>query len=776
MFKFGTALRICYAKSRRELLQCQLRTFATALSKNKILTNKLQSARSPYLQSQSASMVAWQEWNPETLELAKILNRPIFLSIGYSSSHWCHVMAHESWNTPDISQFINENFVPIMVDREERPDVDSVYTMYMQVTKGASGWPLNVFLDPKSRAPFYGGLFWDSNQFKDIMSGVGNVWNSNNLACIESAKTVKKKLENLLSEQSGAEYQSKGLQLQALDDLKKHYNNKFDATYGGFSEAPKFPTPHNLSFLLKYSELLKTEGENEKDSMKDKALFTLRKIGQSALRDHLGRGFFRYSMTVDWSLPHFEKLLIDQAGLLSVYTQAYQVATDPKDKDEFLDIIKDLVEYISLELQDPTTGGFFSSEDSDSIPSKSILPKSEESGKYEKVEGAYYLWQSDDFARPLTRIENDIMASYFNVEDLGNISSEFDTDHTIPLQNTLYVNKTFKEVGQMFGKNELKVKEIVSSGKSKLSQYRNETREKPSVDKKIITGWNGLAIGSLAQASQVVGNSNPELSSLALKSAIKCADFIYENMYDSNQGNLYRIYSEGAPGKALAVNEDYAYYISGLLDLYNASLDTKYLDLARQLQEIQLVYFWDFNNGGFFTVSEALSSEQGLYLRPKSSFDGAEPSSNGISVSNLTRLSSLLNDAYFADQANALLHCFGRELLAQAYSYTSMLGSLIIQTNGITSVLIVGHENEQTKKDLKNLMCSQLCTDVTLTRITEQNVSQYFDNYGTSIFSDLQKNYGSGPLTFFIYRNYSPVHECTSVSELEMLLNKYKNL
>lgn len=682
-------------------------------------------------------------------------------------------MNQESFSDPAIAEILNKNFIPIKVDREQRPDVDAIYTMYMHVTTGQGGWPLNVFLAPNSLSPFYGGMYWPSNianddsktTFDQILKSVVDVWERDPAKCIESSEAIKTRLISLHDAQSGAEYDE--LRLSIFDEVRDHFNRHFDSTYGGFSTSPKFPCPHNISFLLKFGRYL-DQPESEQ-TFKEKSLFTLRKIGGSALKDQLGHGFSRYSVTVDWSLPHFEKLLIDQALLLASYTHAYQV-TWGEARDTYLHYMTDLIKYITGTLLSES-GGFYSAQDSDSLPSRSILKQELDVGQYPKAEGAFYLWQYNDFDTPLTRFESDVACAHWNVQELGNINTEFDVYRNLAFQNTLYTAMEPKEIGQFFGRKESLIRETIESAREKLSKYRDETREKPLIDEKILTGWNGAAIGALAQAGNALAETDPELSKLALDRAAKAAEFVYTNLFDESQGALLRMFSYGKPSTTLGMNDDYAYLISGLLDLYQATFNVKYLDWARRLQEIQLVYFWDSKNGGFYTVpkNESAKNEE-LFLVPKNGFDSAEPSSNGVSCENLFRLSGFLNDPFFKSHAEEILECYGKELTAQPFGYCSMLGSVAAHLKGITSIIVVGLENSETKDSLQLLMTQltrdQLIPNLTINRITQANVDDYYENYGNVLYGALQDKYGTGPLKFIVCQNLVCTEPLDSVAEV----------
>lgn len=697
-------------------------------------------------------------------------------------------MNHESFSDPSIADLINKNFIPIKVDREQRPDVDSIYTMYMQATTGSSGWPLNVFLSPNTLSPFYGGMYWPSKArgdskttFDQVLHGVIDIWSKDPQKCIESSEAIKSRLIELHDAQSGAEYDE--LRLSIFDEVKDHFNKHFDSIYGGFSAAPKFPCPHNLSFLLKFSKYLDQPEDHEVgQSLKEKSLFTLQKIGQSALKDHLGHGFSRYSVTDDWSLPHFEKLLIDQALLLTSFTHAFQATSTTEESSRYLYYMNDLIHYITGTLCSES-GGFFSAEDSDSMPSNAIMHQELDPDEYPKAEGAYYLWQYDDFAKPLTRFENDVASAHWNVQELGNINSEFDVFQNLAFQNTLYTTKDAKEIGQMFGKKESVIKETIESARTKLAKHRLETREKPIVDEKIITGWNGAAIGALAKAGNALATRDPVLSKLALDAAQKSADFVYANLFDDNISALVRMFSYGKPSATLGMNDDYAYLISGLLDLYQATFNTKYLDWARKLQEIQFVYFWDSENGAFYTVPKDDSAkDEELFLCPKNGFDSAEPSSNGVSCENLFRLSGFLNDPFFKSHAEDILECYGKELTAQPFGYCSMLGSVAAYLKGMTSILIVGQEPAFASADpnstnslMTQLTRNQLFPNLTVVRVTQDNVDEYYEPYGNSLYGALQDKYGDGPIKFFLCKDFSCKEPFDSVSSLLEELKRSNN-
>lgn len=675
-------------------------------------------------------------------------------------------MNHESFSDPVLADLINTNFIPIKVDRDQRPDVDSVYTMYMQATTGSGGWPLNLFLEPNSLSPFYGGMYWPSQissdgktSFHDVLTSVLNVWKHDEQKCVESAHTVRDRLVKLHDAQSGAEYDE--LRMGIFDEVRDHFNRHYDANYGGFTEAPKFPCPHNLSFLLKHGHHM--DGQGDTSTFTDKSLFTLRKIGESALKDQLGHGFSRYSQTIDWSLPHFEKLLIDQALLLSSYTHAYQVTANSPDRDVYAHYMKDIVTYLTTTLASPD-GGFYTAQDGDSLPSRSILSPELADGQYPQTDGAYYLWQYNDFEKPLTRFEMDVASSHWNVQELGNIDGEMDVYKTLAFQNTLYTAMPAKEIAGFFGKREQAIKDTIESARQKLRKHREETRDAPSVDEKILAGWNGAAIGALAQASTALRESDPETSKRALQAAEAAARFVLDKLFaDQKTGTLRRMFSYGQPSTTEGMLDDYVYLVSGLLDLYQATFNTHYLDVARRLQEVQLVLFWDQKNGGFYTVppQSATSDKSELLLTPKQGFDGSEPSPNGVACENLFRLSAHLADPFFESYGEGILECYGKELTAQPFGYASMLGSVVASLKGFTSVVIVGGEpGSDRERDLvRELTAQRLIPNLSITRVTADSVAEYYERYGNSFYGALQDKYGEGPVKFLVTRTHQKLSE-----------------
>lgn len=702
------------------------RAYSTAIK------NRLAQASSPYLQSHKSNPVAWQEWDEEALKLAAKEDKPVFLSIGYHTCHWCHVMNKESFSSNQIASLLNENFIPIKVDKEERPDIDAVYMMYLQAMAGQGGWPLNVFLTPDTLEPIFGGTYWagpgsktQAAQFEDVLNGVTDVWRSDQEKCRKSAKSVADKLRTLVQAQSEAE--SASFTSGLMDDVKSHFTSVFDSYNGGFTHAPKFPMPHMLSFMIKYGKYL-----GGRDGLADKAAFTLSKIGKGGIKDQVGTGFARYSVTEDWSLPHFEKMLYDQGLLLTAYLDGYVL---DRQKNEFAKhYAEDIIRFLTAGPLTNPEGGFYSAQDADSLA---------ENGHH--AEGAYYVWSYEEFYKALGghNLDNDMAAMFWGVEEYGNVDPQFDVQKELALQNVLSEASSLKQVAQMYGTSENKVLQVVENARKKLLEYREANRQPPDVDKKIITCWNGLAIGALAKSYRVLRDKK------ALEAAEAAAKFLKEKSYDPQTQALRRVAGSSTNG----MNEDYAYLISGLINLYEATFNHEYLEWAIKLQNTQIRLFWDKENGGFFSVEEENATE--LLFRPKSGFDAAEPSSNGVSCANLYRLSAILANSEYETYAIGILDCYGKDLTAQPFGYCSMLGSVLARMNGMETVVLVGEDKDGAQFDrVMDSLQSEPRPNSVVIRVDEASID-FFRNIPDTVYGALYDKHSKGGLTGHICKNRS---------------------
>lgn len=500
-------------------------------------------------------------------------------------------MERESFLSNDIASILNNSFVPIKLDREERPDIDRIYMSYVQATTGSGGWPLNVFLTPDLE-PVFGGTYWPGPNnsmtavgrtvgFLEILEKMRDVWQKQERRCLESAKEITKQLREFAEEGTHSHRQVgekgegiDGLEVELLDDAYQHFAGKYDTVNGGFSRAPKFPTPVNLAFLLRLCQMPQAVkdvvGEEDCASALAMATNTLRKMARGGIRDQIGYGFARYSVTADWSLPHFEKMLYDQPQLLNVYLDAFLITQDP----EMLGAVYDISTYLTSPPLAAPDGGFYSAEDADSYPTHSDR---------EKREGAYYVWTLKDFQSLLDKRSADVCARFYGVTSDGNVSRENDPHDEFISQNVLNIKSTPSALAKEFGRSEDEVVKILKEGRVKLREWREKERPRPSLDDKIVVAWNGLAIGALARTSKVLVDIDPEKSRECLTAAERAVAFIRRELWDEVSGKLWRVYREGR-GDAPGFADDYAFFIQGLIELYEATFNDTYLEFADQLQ------------------------------------------------------------------------------------------------------------------------------------------------------------------------------------------------
>ncbi|KAK9366146.1 hypothetical protein V1509DRAFT_569374 [Lipomyces kononenkoae] len=688
------------------------------------LVNTLATAQSPYLRAHKDNPVAWQQWTDSTLTRAGLENKPIFLSIGYHTCHWCHVMNDESFSSEQIAAVLNEHFIPIKVDREERPDVDSVYMLYLQaISGGRGGWPLNVFLAPGTLDPIYGGTYWpgpwdevaaktgrtmkpSGPEFKDVLLRINELWAQDEDKCRRAGADAVRQLRDWTMAKNKAEKSS--LDTGILSDACEYFVDRYDSVHGGFGEAPKFPQPTMLSLFIRMNDYMKATEKvdlGNEINPADMAIYTLRQIAKSGIHDQIGNGFARYSVTADWSLPHFEKMLYDQAMLLNAYLDAWLFN---RGANSFaLDGVRDIAAYLTNGPLTHAQGGFYSAEDADSIAPDNALTKRE---------GAYYVWTYEEFFKVLGRVPGDIAAAHWNVLEHGNVDPQFDLHHELRNQNVLAVTMELPELSRVFGKSIESLEEILSESRDKLRAHRESTRARPSVDTKIVACWNGLAISGLARAGAAVADVDPDLSTKWLDSAERAADFIKTNMYDDTTHRLRRVYLDGA-GTIPGMCDDYAYLIAGLLDLYEATFDPGYLIWARNLQDTQNSFFWDETEGGYFAAGSDATDH--LILRIKSGADTVEPSANAVSICNLLRFSAVLADDHLEGMAQRALDSFGKDMITQPYVYCAMLPSVVALSEGMrTILLVVGKDaDEDAVKDMVAGVRSVLLPNTTVVQL-----------------------------------------------------------
>ncbi len=591
--------------------------------------NRLVSEKSPYLLQHAFNPVAWFPWGEEAFAQARRENKPIFLSIGYSTCHWCHVMAHESFENPEVARLLNENFICIKVDREERPDLDQVYMAAVQALTGHGGWPMSVFLTPDLQ-PFYGGTYFPPEAqhglpgFAEVLAAVHDAWHNRPEKILESAANITDHLRQKATD-SGAGKLDPEIFTKAFNQIAAEY----DAEFGGFGRAPKFPRPVLFNFLLRHAA---RTGEDQALNM---TYVTLRKMAAGGMYDHLGGGFHRYSVDAQWRVPHFEKMLYDQAQLAVSYLEAFQLGQDPF----YANVAQDILDYVLRDMTSPE-GGFYSAEDADSI----------QAGNPEvHGEGLFYLWTREEIASILGKEHGEIFSFHYGVLDAGNALADPQEEFTG--KNILYVAHPLAETAARFRLPEDELSRLLERSRLKLRAVR-EQRPRPHLDDKIITSWNGHMISALARAAQVLGEERYRVA------AERAASFIRGRLYEPGSGTLFRRYRDQEAGLAGQL-DDYAFLVNGLLDLYEASFDIAWLQLAIALTEKQIALFGDEARGGFFETS---GTDQSVLVRLKADYDGAEPTGNSISALNLLRLAWITGNEEWLQRAGATIEAFGGRL------------------------------------------------------------------------------------------------------------------
>ena len=653
-------------------------------------------------------------------------------------------MEQESFNSPEVADILNNFFIPVKLDREVRPDLDDIYMSYVTATTGSGGWPLNVFLTPDLK-PVFGGTYWPGPSssahlpedtphdevpvtFLKVLQKMKEIWTNQREKCLQSASEITDQLLAFAGEgihshldSQARQNESEPLDLDLLDEALTHFISRYDATHGGFSPSatgPKFPTPSNLTFLLRigaaiaqpsthtrfgfFSPVPGILGKESCLTAARMSMHTLLAMSRSGLRDQLGYGFHRYSVTPDWNLPHFEKMMCDNAQLLGCFCDAWALGRDP----EILGTIYNLVEYFTSP-KSPIVhpqGGWYSSEAADSRTTLSTL--SNGATKDDRKEGAFYVWTLKEFQSVLDERDVSILARHFGVKIDGNVPAQHDMHDEFLSQNVLHIRATPSVLAKEFGVTEEEIVRIIKSGRAKLSEHRKSKREQPAVDKKIIVSWNALAMASLARAANTLATIDKIRSQRCQAAAERAAAFIRKEMYNETTGELSRIRTEPLPGHtnqeenpSTAFIDDYAYLTQANLSLYDLTLSQPYLDWAVQLQSHLDQHFQATTTGGYFqcprpSSNSSTSPQQIIRLKPGT--DNALPSPNGIIATNLLYLaaylqsqspSSELPTTTYIPQARATLDAFAVEALQHPFLYVTLLGSLVMEQEGVKAIL-----------------------------------------------------------------------------------------
>ncbi len=640
--------------------------------KNHSYTNRLIKEKSPYLLQHAHNPVDWYPWEEEVFKKAEKENKPIFLSIGYSSCHWCHVMEKESFSNSEIAEILNKYFVSIKVDREERPDIDNIFMNAVITMMGSGGWPLTVFLT-HDKQPFFGGTYFPAEDkfgrsgLKSILVSIANVWVNRRDEILGAGESLTRAIQKQTAFHSKEVF---SLNEETLKKAFTEFTGIFDPKFGGFGPAPKFPISHSFSFLLGY---WKRFGEQEAIDMVEKTLTAMLRGG---IYDHIGGGFHRYSTDSQWRIPHFEKMMCDQAVLSRTYLEAYQATG----KETYAETARQIFTYV-LRNMTHAKGGFYSAEDADSPD-----PQNAEETK----EGAFYVWRADEITDILGKKDAEIFSYVFGIEPDGNALDD-------PLgefkgKNILYLLHTTEETALKFQKPHDEIKQIIKHSKDKLFAARGK-RPRPYLDDKILVNWNGLMISSLALGSRVLNNPGYR------QAAEKAAQFILEKLIDKN-GRLLHRYREGEAGIPGTI-EDYAFFIHGLYDLYEASFDLRYLKESKHLTSEMLRLFWDNADSGFFFT--AYDAEK-ILLRQKEIYDGAIPSGNAIALLDLLRTGRLTIEKDFESKAEELLKAFSGKITRLPGSFTQMLIALDFVLGPSKEIVIAGERGSRDTEEMIHMV------------------------------------------------------------------------
>jgi|TARA_B110000014_G_scaffold262010_1_gene255032 hypothetical protein len=608
------------------------------------MSNSLANESSPYLLQHKDNPVDWYSWNDESLEIAKKENKPIFLSVGYSSCHWCHVMAHESFENDDVAKIMNDSFVNIKVDREERPDIDDIYQKVCQMSTGQGGWPLSVFLTPDQR-PFYVGTYfpvldgYGRPGFGSLCRQLAQSWK-------EKPSDIEKAAENFMINLSRLEKISEPSKItkSILDEAAVNLLQIADTNYGGFGQAPKFPNASNLSFMFRYSKL------SGISKFKDFALLTLKRMARGGIFDQIGGGFHRYSTDARWLVPHFEKMLYDNALLPIVYCEAYQITKDPF----FLDVVKKTLDYVIREMTSPE-GVFYSAQDADT----------------DGEEGQTFVWKKNEIEEILGN-DSDLFCIYYDVTDGGNFEGK-----TILANNIKASALAFK-----FGKSEDQVHKIISDGAEKLLDVRKK-RVQPGKDDKALTAWNGLMISAFIKGYKISGESK------YLKVGLSATNF-YQAEFEEH-GVLNRVFKDGT-SKLNAYLDDYAYLTNAVVDMFEITGELKHLEFAIKLSDYLVEHFWDEKNASFFFTAD---NHEKLIIRPKSNYDLSMPSGNSVAANAFLRLYHITQEEKFHKITQKILESQAVMASENPFAFGYLLNVLYLAIKKPTEITILNTENHE---------------------------------------------------------------------------------
>jgi len=670
--------------------------------------NKLGNESSPYLLQHAKNPVHWYAWNEEALGRAKKENKPIFLSVGYSSCHWCHVMAHESFEDNEIAKIMNENFVSIKVDREERPDLDDIYQKVCQMSTGQGGWPLSVFLTPEQR-PFYVGTYFPSIDsygrpgFGSLCKQVAQSWK-------EKPKDIEKAADNFMQNLDKLQQFTAPSEIDKsiLDEAAINLLQIADTTYGGFGQAPKFPNASNLSFMFRYSKL---SGISKFQKF---ALLTLKKMANGGIFDQIGGGFHRYSTDARWLVPHFEKMLYDNALLPIVYSEAYQITKDPF----FGNVVKKTLDYVIREMTS-SGGTFFSAQDADT------------NGE----EGQTFVWKKQEIEKILGQ-DSEIFCIYYDVTDGGNFEG-----------NTILANNiNASSLGFKFGKSEPEIENLISKCSEKLLEIRNK-REQPGKDDKIITSWNGLMVSAFLSGYRITDNSK------YLDVAKQSIDF-FESNFEKNH-ILHRTFKNAEP-KLNGYLDDYAYMANASVDMFENTSQPKYLSFAINLANYLMAHFWDDSTNGFFFTSD---DHEKLIMRPKNNYDLSMPSGNSVAAYVLLKLYHITQNKQFLEIAKKIIESQAISAAENPFAFGYLLNALYLYYQKPTEITIINGKNSE----LVSYLRKKFLPESIMVLVENQSNLEALSKH--SFFSG--KEFQNDKTTVFVCKNFSCSLPLSDLSEIE---------
>lgn len=720
-------------KASRSANQNTADTFVEEQLKRGKKPNALIEEKSPYLLQHAFNPVDWLPWGEEAFARAERENKPVFLSIGYSTCHWCHVMAHESFEDEKVARYLNDYFICIKVDREERADIDQIYMTATLAITGSGGWPMSVFL-LADRTPFYAGTYFPPRSvhglpgFLDLLKSITALWHTDPGKISQSARAMGEHLHKLA--------RSRGQGKVADNVFDRAYDEtarSFDQRYGGFGPPPKFPRPVIFDFLSRYH---RRKGEEKALEM---TLTTLKAMARGGMYDILGGGFHRYSVDGQWRIPHFEKMLYDQGQLVVSYLDAFLISGDPF----FRRIAEETLDYVGRDMTD-VLGGFYSAEDADS-------PEPDDPSAHS--EGAFYTWRFTEINEALGQ-EAPLFSFHYGVEEGGNALADPQGEFTG--KNIFYQARGIEETASRFGKSEKETREVLAAARRKLFELR-ASRPRPHLDDKVICAWNGLMISAFARGYQVT--KNPAY----LERARDAAAFVMDTLYDEEEGMLLRRYRQGEAGLAGQL-DDYVFFVQGLLDLYEASLEINWLERGLALTRRQLDLFEDVELGGFFETGE---SDRTLLVRMKGDYDGAEPAANSVAAANLIRLAPLA-DSDWREKAAATIDCFADQINANPTAMPRLLAALDSLQDPPRQIVIAGDPAGEDTRDLIRAVQSRYLPD-TLLLLADKGQARRFLSERMEIIGELVPR--DGRACAYVCENYACRLPITDPAELDRNLD-----